>query len=508
MLLLACALILPAIVALAVGFSQTQTARQRVVENEAMTTARGLVDRADLVVKSDFRVLRLIDSTRVFAQRDWMAVELLAQTISRELSQWKAFTVRDARTGIAMYSSSGERAEALPPLPARIPFEGMAEGVHRSGANCPCVIVHMRSRNQPNLILSAYLDPVIFQQIIEGRIEAGVTAAIVDGSGKFIARSPDSARRLGTPATIYVRRAVAKGGKGLYPGRTYEGLENYTAYATSSLTGWSGHVAVDRTLIAGPRVRATAALATALAAALVLAVVLLVYAANDARVRKRDEKIMLELQKTEAIGQFTSIVVHDFRNLLAVTLSGLSQISRRTTDPDIERIAQAVRDAIARGNKLVNQLLDFARNDVLEVRDVDLDKLLGGMDELLRTSLGDGVRLTWNISPDARKVVANSDQLELALLNLAGNARDAMEGRGELAIESHAENGFVRLDVCDTGPGVPPHLRSRVFDAFFTTKDGRRGAAGWRPGRDRQPARRRRPVQTLPQAGRVIGRPA
>jgi signal transduction histidine kinase len=472
MLLLACALILPAILALAVGFSQTQKARQRSIENEALTTAHGVMDRTDLVLKSDFRILKLIESTEVFAAQDWAAVEGLSQSIARELSQWRGVTVRDARNGELVFSSPRDTAvDVLRPLPATIPVGGMVEGVYRSGSYCPCVVLHMRARGQPNLVLSAYVDPAVFQEILEGRVEGPDTAAVVDAKGNFVARTRDAARRLGTPATVYVRRAAAKGGDGLYQGRTYEGLENFSGYTTSSLTGWSTHVAVDRSRIDGPRARATAAVATALAAALVLAVVLLIYAANDARVRKRDEKIMLELQKTEAVGQFTSIVVHDFRNLLAVTLSGLSQISRRTTDPDIERIAQAVRDAIARGNKLVNQLLHFARHDVLEVREVDLDQLLGGMDELLRTSLGDGVRLEWSIAEDARKVVANSDQLELALLNLAANARDAMEGKGELLIESCRDDRFIRLDVCDSGPGVPPHLRTRVFDAFFTTKD-------------------------------------
>lgn len=472
LLLLICALIVPAIVAFAVGFGQTQKARQLAVEHEAITAARGIMDRTDLVLASDFRILRLINSTRVFASRDWNAVDQLTQAIARQLSQWKAFTVRDARSGEVLYSSEGEAAEgSLRPLPQNIPAAGLAEGVFRSGANCPCVIVHMRSAEQPNLVLTAFVDPAVLQKVVEDRTEEGTTAAIVDRDGDFVARKPVSPRRLGTPATIYVRRAVARGGSGIYRGRTYEGLDNYTAYVTSPLTGWSSHVALDKNLIEGPRARATAALAAALAAGLALAVVLLIYAAYDARVRRRDEKIMVELQKAEAIGQFTSIVVHDFRNLLAVTLSGLSQISRRTTDPDIERIAQAVRDAIARGNKLVNQLLDFARSDVLEVRDLDLEELLGGMDELLRTSLGDGIKLEWRIDPRARLVSANPDQLELALLNLARNARDAMDGTGEFLILSAPAKDLVQLDVCDTGPGVPPHLRARVFEAFFTTKD-------------------------------------
>ena len=120
-----------------------------------------------------------------------------------------------------------------------------------------------------------------------------------------MARSLDYAARVGTPGTIYVRRAVAAGGEGFYEGRTYEGLANFTAYTTSPATGWSAHVAVDRSLIDGRRARSVAAIALALSAGLVLALGLVAYAANDARQRQRNEKRLIKLQKSEAIGQFT-----------------------------------------------------------------------------------------------------------------------------------------------------------------------------------------------------------
>jgi signal transduction histidine kinase len=471
MLLLVCALIVPAIVAVAVGFGQTQSERRRVVERDAITQARQITDRTDLVILSDLRSLRLIGSTRVFALRDWDAVGQLAQTVSRELSQWKAFTIRDGRTGELLYSSAQEvPGQPLRPLPANIPADGLAEGVFREGAHCPCVVMHLPAPTDPDVILTAFIDPAVFQAIMKDGIAPGTTAAIVDRLGHFLARAPDFERRLGTPATIYVRRAARRGGEGFYRGRTYEGLENYTAYSASPETGWSSHVAVDRSLIEGPRARARAALTAALAAGLALATILLLFAAYDSRSLRRHRRRMAALQKSEAIGQFTSIVVHDFRNLLAVTLSGLAQISRRTTDPEIERIADAVRDAIQRGNKLVNQLLDFVRGDVIEVREVDLEATLAGMDQLLRSSLGDGIRLDWTIEPEARLVQANPDQLELAMLNLARNASEAMDGRGEFLIFAERDNGLVRIDVCDSGPGVPPELRSRVLAPFYTTK--------------------------------------
>jgi signal transduction histidine kinase len=184
---------------------------------------------------------------------------------------------------------------------------------------------------------------------------------------------------------------------------------------------------------------------------------------------------MLELQKAEAIGRFTSIIVHDFRNILAVLRAGTSQIRRTGEDERTTWIADAMDDALGRGDRLVNQLLSFARGEASEADSVDLEALLQDCDELIRRSLGEGVRYSWNIDPDARFVMANRDQLELALINLARNASDAMEGKGAFTINSSAQDEKVELRICDSGPGVPKEIRARVFDAFFTTKSAQKG---------------------------------
>ncbi len=278
-------------------------------------------------------------------------------------------------------------------------------------------------------MLSLFVAPDKFQRVLMARINPGSVAAIVDREGKFLARSLDYRDRVGTPATIYVRNAVKRGGKGFYEGRTFEGLENYSAFSTSPLTGWSAHVAIDRTSIDGPQSRSAWAIVLALLAALLLAIALMLFAAHDARLRRRDQAKILKLQKSEVIAQFTSIVVHDMRNLLAASYSGLGLIEKRAAESETRRNVERVRDVVRRGEKLINRLLSFARTGSQEIGAVDLLLVLEGVEDLLRQILGEGITLSWSISPDARHIFGNADQLELALINLAKNAHDAMENR-------------------------------------------------------------------------------
>jgi signal transduction histidine kinase len=266
-----------------------------------------------------------------------------------------------------------------------------------------------------------------------------------------------------------------RGGAGFYSGVTLEGVENYTAFAKSPVTGWSGHVAVERSAIDNPRSWANAGVAAAVLAALALAAGLLFYAAYETRRRRVEEHRLLGMQKAEAISRFTGMMAHDFRNILAVIDAGVRLITRHTGEPDTAKKAEAIGTAVEKGKRLINQLLSFVRGDGAAVEQVDLKRCLDEFAELLARSLGDSIALHWSVAEDARDVCVNPDQLELALLNLAINARDAMDGTGEFSIHATRHEDLAEIAVCDSGPGVPAALRERIFDAFYSTKGDGKG---------------------------------
>lgn len=195
---------------------------------------------------------------------------------------------------------------------------------------------------------------------------------------------------------------------------------------------------------------------------------------------RRDEALR-QSQKMEAVGQLTGGIAHDFNNLLQVVHGNLDLIRRKPDDPDrVVRLASNGLIASERGAKLTAQLLAFSRSQRLELRSTAIAPLLVGTEQLLQRTIGPLVRVT--IDPGDRPPAAwiDATQLEMALLNLAINARDAMPDGGELRIsaserhiETHpalAPGRYVEIRVADTGTGMSPDVEARAFEPFFTTK--------------------------------------
>ena len=190
--------------------------------------------------------------------------------------------------------------------------------------------------------------------------------------------------------------------------------------------------------------------------------------------RTRAENALRQSQKMEAVGQLTGGIAHDFNNLLSAIMGGLELILRRSDDERIAKLATAAIDATRRGAKLTSQLLAFSRTQQLSLAPVDLNGMLAGMQDLLTRSLGPLVDLSCQPSREPVWATADVNQMELAILNLAINARDAMPGGGRLAIgvDTTEPDGrrMARLSVADTGTGMSAEVLERAFEPFFTTK--------------------------------------
>ena len=200
--------------------------------------------------------------------------------------------------------------------------------------------------------------------------------------------------------------------------------------------------------------------------------------------REKAQAALLHAQKLEAVGQLTNGIAHDFNNLLTGIVGNADLIQRRTDNERTKRLAGYVLDAAARATRLTGQLLTFSRTQRLDLRPVDIDQLLTNMCDLLEHSIGPRIQLRVNLSLRGTHATADTDQLELAILNLAINARDAMPKGGELEIATRCEKAdhsdlaqghYVVISVADTGSGIPENLLQKVFEPFYTTKPPGKG---------------------------------
>ncbi len=201
--------------------------------------------------------------------------------------------------------------------------------------------------------------------------------------------------------------------------------------------------------------------------------------------RARIEETLRQTQKIEAIGQLTGGIAHDFNNLLMVITGGLDMLDRRDDAERRQRLMNGMRQAAQRGSALTRQLLAFSRRQSLAPEPVDLARRISQMRELLDRSLRGDVHVQQEFAPNLWPIEVDPGELELVILNLAVNARDAMPDGGTILLQARNapdqlvlghRGDFVRLAVIDSGTGIPEDVRNRVFDPFFTTKEIGKGS--------------------------------
>ena len=203
--------------------------------------------------------------------------------------------------------------------------------------------------------------------------------------------------------------------------------------------------------------------------------------------RQETEAALSQAQKLDALGRLTGGVAHDFNNLLTAVMGSLELALRRVSDPPVQRLLQSARAAAERGARLTAHMLAFARKQPLSLQAFDANAVVRGTDELLRRSAESMIRLRYDLADAVWPVLSDPMQLEVALLNLVVNARDAMPDGGEVCISVRnlpaAEamrlglegRDFVAITVADTGEGMSEAVRASAFEPFFTTKEPGRG---------------------------------
>ncbi|MFL6744269.1 MAG: ATP-binding protein, partial [Sphingomicrobium sp.] len=204
----------------------------------------------------------------------------------------------------------------------------------------------------------------------------------------------------------------------------------------------------------------------------------------EAAEREAAEAQLRQVQKMEAVGQLTGGIAHDFNNMLAVVVGGIDLAQRRLNGPRREVLMhlQNAMEGATRAAALTRRLLSFARSEPLLPERVDSRELIGSMSDLLDRTLGERIRVEIDLAPDTWPTYVDPHQLENAIVNLAVNARDAMDGQGAMRIASRnvtlAANEvgdvrpgeYVKISVSDTGCGMTEEVIERAFEPFFTTK--------------------------------------
>jgi signal transduction histidine kinase len=371
-------------------------------------------------------------------------------------------------------------------------------------------ILSRRKESEPGSfdgVIASTVSPQYFQDFYTKLVGAGrdFTASLVRSDGVALVRSPMPAAGEQSDQNL-LHAAGEQPQSGIFRARSsvdgvdrlaaYDKLPNYPIYATVARS-WDSIVAEWRqTMMAHLYFGVPATLGLVALSLLALRRTQLEQAAmQEAReaTRQRDvaEEALRQSQKMEAVGQLTGGVAHDFNNLLTVIMGNIELAQRQLenwTEGAQDRmgrtLAQAMRGA-QRGATLTQRLLAFSRRQPLSPKPLDLNKLIGGLSDFLRRSLGETIDLETVGAGGLWKVEADPVQLEAALLNLAVNARDAMPNGGKLTIETanvqlgadycrrHAEvnpGPYVQIAVTDTGTGMSRQVLERAFEPFFTTK--------------------------------------
>ena len=195
--------------------------------------------------------------------------------------------------------------------------------------------------------------------------------------------------------------------------------------------------------------------------------------------RERAQNAVSQYQKMESLGRLTGGVAHDFNNLLNVIQGNMDLLLLTNSDEGVRRRVAAAKAACARGAKLTGQLLAFARNQTLDLRPLSVRALFEDVAELVKPLLGFDIEVVMVVEDGAEFVAADANQMEMAMVNLAINARDAMNGKGrvvfrssssEVAPDTLVEDDYVKIEVSDNGSGMYPEVAAKVFEPFFTTK--------------------------------------
>ena len=474
--LIIAAAILPLILLLVLQAGYAAREQRQRVETEALTEAKVIIAAADAEVARAIGALDVLASADVIRGGDMAGAYRRAKGTAESEPHWAGVTLTRVADGAVMFDTRapfGSRREAQPTIAFTLPLAPVV----RTGRGCPCIALSHEAEGAGGPYrLTVLHSTKPFTRLLPSRYGRYEVSALVNGEGRFIARSLKNSERVGQVGSKYLVGAVSRRTpSGLYSGYTLEGFPNYTAFARSRLTGWSAHLAMANKTIDEPRLRALGSLGIAGLLSLAFAAILIVFVLRQISESRRAAERMQQTQKLEALGQLTGGIAHDFNNLLTPIVGALDLLSKRQDiDARARRIATNGLTSANRAARLTGQLLAFSRQQKLTLREVDLCALLADIRELLEQSAGGADRLALHLAQDSCWAETDPLQLELALINLIINARDASPAGSPITVsiaptKLRGDDAW-QLEVADHGSGMADEVKARAFEPFFTTK--------------------------------------
>ncbi len=460
---------------------KTQQTAYRQLASDRARFASALIERE---LAANIRSVEMLTQSPAFDDGlDAAWFELLGRRLVADEPSWRALSVSNSE-GVRVLDvprpvagQAGGRVVEQASLQRAVSTGGPAVGqvtVGPNGREAFAVRAPVVRDGEVKLVVSAVVDPQALGRLLvaEG-LPQGWRADLADGAGRLVASTSASPPPLAPPA------------RSLAPGFFQTGEEQGEVFIARAVPGsdWSVRVSMPASEYRAPARQATQVLGGAVLACLLLSGLMVSILVAELRRRRRTELATAELMRLEALGLMTGGVAHDFNNLLTPVLGGLDLLQRRLgDDPRSLRLVEAALQSAERARTLVARLLAFARRQDLRAQDVDVHGLLRGLADLIQGSVGGAIRLSLRIAEDLPAARVDPGQLELAILNLALNARDAMPAGGELSIEADLRAGgqgvaarlpagpYVRIAVTDTGAGMDAETLRKAVDPFFTTK--------------------------------------
>jgi signal transduction histidine kinase len=330
------------------------------------------------------------------------------------------------------------------------------------------------------VVIAALRPDGIRERLLASEVPAAWTASVVDEANRLVARTRGDASFLAEPINALASAARASGSSGIYAARLREGGAAVGAFYVSPVTGWTVYILIPRGVFNAPLARAMAIALAGGAASVALAATFLILLLRELRLRRLAAAALENAQRLESLGRLTGGVAHDFNNLLTVVSGNLELLERRVPGIANHRSLLAIRGAVERGTSITRGLLTFSRSGLGQGSVEDVNTCVRGVLGLLRETVGAAVRTELDLQDGLPPVLIDRVQFDLALLNLAANARDAMPGGGVLRIATRSATlagdvAGAAVTVADTGTGIRAELLSRVFEPFFTTKEIGRG---------------------------------
>ena len=495
-ILIATAGILPIIVLGGAFGVTTLRSQQATVQNGAMSLTRFMGALAAVKLGDGMREVNMIAQSPAFdGPIDEERFRLLATRLRSTTSEWRYFSVADP---------SGRRVLDVP-----TPIGGQPNGsvidmdsLRRAVATGKPVIgnvvagpnrIHAFAVRAPVIrdgkvryVVSAVIPPSAINPLLRFReMPDGWRAGIMDGVGNIVADGTATAR-VGQPGSAEGRRAKKTGQPSFYEIDRADGSKAITYWTPISGTNWSVHVSAPKAAYAGPARNAWTLLIAVVLLSLVLLAFFIRLVVAELRQFREREQADVQRQRMEALGRLTGGVAHDLNNLLTPVLGGLDLLRGRVKDDEkAQRYVSMAMAGAERSRALVDRLLSFSRRQTLTLTTVDPRRMLGGLEDLLRRSVGPSVNIRLDLPSHLPMVACDLGQLELAVLNLAINARDAMPQGGTVRISAEplvepkaadlAAGRYVGISIADTGTGMDEETLRQAIEPFFTTKAADKG---------------------------------